>query len=75
LARIKSGTNTVTISGHDVNTDADIIIGIDSQQVRKIDDIINYIDTKYVGQAVVLKVLRKGNTENIDVNLAARPVT
>ena len=75
LARIKSGTNTVTIGGRDVNTDADIIIGIDSQQVRKIDDIINYIDTKSVGQAVVLEVLRKGNTENIDVDLAARPVT
>jgi S1-C subfamily serine protease len=75
LARIKSGTNTITISGHDVNTDADIIIGIDSLQVRKIVDIINYIDAKFVGQAVVLKVLRNGNTENIEVNLAARPVT
>jgi S1-C subfamily serine protease len=74
LAGIKSGTNTVTISGHDLNTDADIIIGIDSQQIRKIDDIINYIDSKSVGEAVVLKVLRKGSTQNIDVNLAARPV-
>lgn len=74
LARIKSGTKTVTISGRDVNTDADIIIGIDSQQIRKIDDIINYIDTKSVGQTVVLKVLRNGNIQNIDVSLAARPV-
>lgn len=74
LAGIKSGANTVTISGHDLNTDADIIIGIDSQQIRKIDDIINYIDSKSVGEAVVLKVLRKGSTQNIDVNLAARPV-
>jgi S1-C subfamily serine protease len=74
LAGIKSGSNTVTISGHDLNTDADIIIGIDSQQIRKIDDIINYIDSKSVGEAVVLKVLRKGSTQNIDVNLAARPV-
>ena len=62
LAGVKSGTNTVTISGHDLNTDADIIIGIDLQQIRKIDDIINYIDSKSVGEAVVLKVLRKGGT-------------
>jgi S1-C subfamily serine protease len=74
LARIKSGTNTVTISGRDVNTDADIIMGIDSQQIRKIDDIINYIDTKSVGQTVVLKLLRNGDIQNIDVKLAARPV-
>lgn len=73
LAGIKGGKSSVTINGHDINTDADVIIGVDAQQIRKTDDIINYIDSKSVGETVVLKVLRNSNIQNIEVKLAPRP--
>ena len=37
------------------------------------DDIINYIDTKNVGDTIVLKVLRNGNMQDFGVKLFARP--
>ena len=36
-------------------------------------NIINYIDTKSVGDSVVLKILRNGTLHNIDVKLTERP--
>ena len=76
VAGIKvEGTNIINIDGSSSNLNAhsDVIVGIDNKQIRKMDDIINYIDTKSVGDSVVLKVLRNGTIQNIDVKLAERP--
>ena len=75
VAGIKSGTNSIRLGGipSGVNSDADIIVGIDNEKVRKMDDIINYIDTKSVGEMVKLKVLRNGNIQYINIKLSARP--
>ncbi len=75
LAGIKSGTNMTSLDGlpSGISSDADIIVGIDNVKVRKMDDIINYIDTKSVGEMVKLKVLRNGNIQYINIKLSARP--
>jgi S1-C subfamily serine protease len=77
VAGIKvEGTNVINIDGRsssNLNPHSDVIVGIDNKQIRKMDDIINYIDTKSVGDSVVLKVLRNGTTQNIDVKLTERP--
>jgi S1-C subfamily serine protease len=75
LAGIKSGTNMTSLDGlpSGISSDADIIVGIDNVKVRKMDDIINYIDTKSVGEMVKLKVLRNANIQYINIKLSARP--
>src|SRR5919112_140717 len=76
VAGIKvEGTNIINIDGSssNLNSHSDVIVGIDNKQIRKMDDIINYIDTKSVGDSVVLKVLRNGTIQNIDVKLTERP--
>jgi S1-C subfamily serine protease len=76
VAGIKvEGTNIINIDGSssNLNSHSDVIVGIDNKQIRKMDDIINYIDTKSVGDSVVLKVLRNGSIQNIDVKLTERP--
>lgn len=52
------------------NSTADIIIGIDSQQVNSVDDLLSYVETKKPGQVVTLNVLRQGQATRIPVKLA-----
>jgi S1-C subfamily serine protease len=73
-AGFSSGSKPITTqNGVQINSDADIIVGIDQKQVRKTDDIINYIDSKSVGDTVVVKVMRGGAEKDIAVKLGARP--
>lgn len=52
----------------------DIVTAIDSKEVMKISDVLSYIDSKQVGETVLLKILRDGFTENVSVLLIERPV-
>ena len=45
------------------NSTADIIVGIDSQRVTTVDDLLSYLETKKPGQVVTLNVLRQGQRE------------
>lgn len=52
----------------------DIIISIDNQPVRKLDDILNYLDAhRSVGETVTLSILRNGTSQDVDITLAERP--
>jgi S1-C subfamily serine protease len=78
IAGLSNGTNsdTITIGNSDekVNSDADIIIGIDNLQLGTFEDLINYINAKKsVGDPISLKVVRNGNIDNIELVLAERP--
>ncbi len=52
------------------NSTADIIVGIDSQHVGSLDDLLSYIEIKKPGQVVTLNVLRQGQVTKIPVKLA-----
>jgi S1-C subfamily serine protease len=76
LAGIKEGTpeNGVSIGNNVyVNSDSDIIVGADEVPINKIGDIVNYVNGKSVGDSIALKVLRDGQTQNVNVTLADRP--
>lgn len=45
------------------NSTADIIVGIDSQRVASVDDLLSYLENKKPGQVVTLNVLRQGQRE------------
>ena len=68
-AGLRGGFAISNINGTEVELGGDVITGIDNTTVRKIDDILSYLDTKNVGDIVILKVLRDNEAEDIAVTL------
>lgn len=73
-AGLKKGTFLVNSNGEIVESTGDIILQIDDQPVRKIDDILTYLEReKIVGDNVELTIYRNGELKNFDLELTARP--
>lgn len=73
-AGIRGGDKIDTIDGREVELGGDIIIAIDGNPVRKIDDILSYLEReKLVGDAISLTVIRDGMVEDKNTTLQARP--
>jgi serine protease Do len=74
-AGIRGGYKIDNINGREIALGGDIIVAIDNNTVRKIDDILSYLEReKTVGDQVQLTVLRDGNIEQtLATVLAARP--
>lgn len=51
------------------NSSADTIIGVDSQRVATVDDLLSYVENKKPGQVVTLNVLRQGQVTRLPVKL------
>jgi len=75
LAGIKGGNVTHNIKGIPVQLGGDVIIKIDNNTVRKVNDVLSYLEnTKRVGDNVSLTVWRGDNeTKVISFPLIARP--
>ena len=68
------GNSLTTIGGREMRIGGDVILKIDDRTVRKIDDILTYLEReKKVGDTVQFTVLRNGVTENIKLTLGPRP--
>jgi serine protease Do len=75
-AGIHGGDVLTDINGTEVELGGDVIIGIDNTTVRKIDDILSYLETeKQVGDAVKLTIVRDGKPQEINVTLSNRSLT
>jgi serine protease Do len=74
-AGIRGGYKIDDVEGTEVRLGGDIIVGIDNNTVRKIDDILSYLEReKKVGDEVQLSVLREGKIlETPPTTLAVRP--
>lgn len=73
-AGVQGGDREVTVDGRPIQLGGDVIIGIDDSAVRKIDDILVYLQReKSVGDDIKLTVLRDGEVRDITAKLAARP--
>lgn len=73
-AGIHGGDVITEINGREVEMGGDVIIGIDDKPIRKIDDLLSYLDReKKVGENVTLSIVRNGQIHKIDLTLAARP--
>jgi S1-C subfamily serine protease len=70
------GDNLVrTLGGIEFNREGDVILKVDDKSVRKIDDILTYLEReKNVGDTIQFTILRNGGTENIELTLGPRPV-
>jgi S1-C subfamily serine protease len=74
VAGIKAGTRTITISGQTVTIGGDVIVGVDAVTVRKLTDMIVYIErTKKPGDTVTFTIVRNGEPLNVDLTLGVRP--
>jgi S1-C subfamily serine protease len=73
-AGIQRGNEDAVIDGMQVRVGGDVIIAIDNNTVRKIDDILAYVEReKSVGDGLILTILRDGQTMEVMATLGARP--
>jgi len=71
---IGTDNSTKTVDGTKYKVGGDIIVGIDGNEVRKLEDILNYLqDQKSVGEKITLKIIRNGKTMNVGLVLQERP--
>ncbi|HYG00497.1 MAG TPA: trypsin-like peptidase domain-containing protein [Candidatus Saccharimonadales bacterium] len=75
-AGIRGGAILTEINGREIELGGDVIIGIDDKPIRKIDDLLSYLDKeKKVGDKVNLSIIRNGQIQEIGLTLAARPMS
>src|SRR5215204_5198167 len=74
-AGIRGGYKIDNIDGREIALGGDIIVAIDNNTVRKIDDILSYLEReKKVGDQVGITVLKDDNVQQtLPTTLAARP--
>ena len=73
-AGIRGGDKIDTIDGREVELGGDIILAIDGNPVRKIDDILSYLEReKSVGDNITLTIIRDGIVQDKSTVLQARP--
>ncbi|MCZ7571063.1 MAG: trypsin-like peptidase domain-containing protein [Ardenticatenaceae bacterium] len=76
-AGLRGGTQDCQVSGFSqpVQAGGDLIVRIDDVTVESFDDLVNYLDTKQVGDTVTLGLIRDGQPTTVDVTLGPRPPT
>lgn len=74
-AGLRGGNREMEVEGsfQVVRVGGDIIVAIDGQPVGGMDDLITYLETRRVGERVLLTVMRENREEDIAVTLEARP--
>jgi S1-C subfamily serine protease len=73
-AGIQGGNSPTNIDGREITLGGDVILKIDENTVRKLDDVLTYLEReKKAGDAVQLTLLRNGVTENTSLTLGPRP--
>ena len=62
------------IQGGDRLTRGDIILAVDNVAVRKLDDLLSYLEASTeVGKTITLTILRDGEARQLNTILGARP--
>lgn len=73
-AGLRSGDRRVRVGSYIVPVGGDIVIGIDGTNMRGMEDLVRYLETKtQVGQLVELTIMRDGREQLIQVLLGEQP--
>jgi S1-C subfamily serine protease len=73
-AGLRGSERQVTIDGQDVRVDGDVIVAINDQPIKDMDDLIaSLASSTKVGDKIALTILRDGKEEKVNVTLEARP--
>lgn len=72
-AGLRGGNQKVQVGNVVVIVGGDIVVKADQQDVKTNDELIRYIREKKPGNTILLRVLRKGNFEEVKVTLGEKP--
>lgn len=73
-AGFEGGDEKKTIDGRETKIGGDVIIGVEGNKVRKINDLLTYLErSTEVGNEITLEVIRDGERKKIDLVLGERP--
>ncbi|RPJ08975.1 MAG: PDZ domain-containing protein [Deltaproteobacteria bacterium] len=72
-AGLKGGTREVQVGNLEFVVGGDVVVKADQHEVKTSDELIRYIREKKPGDPVTLKILRKGNFEDLKLTLGERP--
>lgn len=73
-AGLRSATGQITEHGIDYGVGGDVIVGIEDQPVRTIDDLLSYLAIHAdAGDTVTLEIIRDGERRTVDLTLGKRP--
>ena len=71
---IRGGYKITSFNGKQIPLGGDVVLAIDNKTIRKIDDILTYLEReKKVGDVLNLTIFRDGKQQQISLTLAARP--
>jgi S1-C subfamily serine protease len=74
IAGVRGGDTPAQLGGREIVLGGDVILSIDDRGVRKIDDVLGYLQqATEVGETVTLTVWRDGQIIEIEETLGARP--
>jgi S1-C subfamily serine protease len=74
-AGIKSGTQTVTVSGQDYMIGGDVIVSLDGTKVVNYDAFSAYLETHATpGQTLQVGIVRQGKQMTVPIQLGTRPI-
>ncbi|MGZ8665474.1 MAG: S1C family serine protease, partial [Solirubrobacterales bacterium] len=74
-AGLKGGGDRVRFQGGAYTTGGDVILSVDGHKVVRPDDLARLIASHSPGDKVTLRVLRDGQTEEVEVTLGTRPTS
>lgn len=73
-AGLHASNQTKTVDGIKYKFGGDIITGIDSVKVTKLEDLLNYLqDYKYAGDTMIMHIVRDNKTMDVTLTLQERP--
>jgi S1-C subfamily serine protease len=72
-AGLRGSDRTIESESGTLTTGGDIIISLDGQMIRDMDDLINNLSERMVGRAVTLGIIRAGEEQVVEVVLEERP--
>jgi 2-alkenal reductase len=72
-AGLRGSDRTIESENGTLPTGGDIIISLDGQMIRDMDDLINNLSERMVGRAVTLGIIRAGEEQVVEVLLEERP--
>ena len=71
---IRGGGALKDINGRQIELGGDVIVAVDNVTVRKIEDLLSYLQSdRSVGETVILRLIRDGKPQEIGMTVEARP--
>jgi S1-C subfamily serine protease len=72
-AGLRGSDQKIRFQGQQIDVGGDVIVAVDGQKVAAENDLPRLITQLNPGQTVTLRIIRDGNTQDIDVTLGERP--